>query len=142
MFQSVTPSSVGAGSAQGLLAPSAASRDDESRLAATLRTTHGGADDAKRRPRKTAGDAARAALPKAAPAEARTAAVEMIRAIEARLPGRIRDLKVDLDKDQFVLRGVSCSYYVKQVAGHLAMTAMDAHLLGRLLNEIEVRSAR
>jgi hypothetical protein len=66
----------------------------------------------------------------------------MVRAIEARLPGRIRNLCVEIEQDQFVLRGVSSSYYVKQVAGHLAMTAMEAHLLGRLVNEIEVRAAR
>jgi hypothetical protein len=31
---------------------------------------------------------------------------------------------------------------VKQIAQHLAMTAMDTRLLGRLVNEIEVHTIR
>ena len=63
-------------------------------------------------------------------------------ASQARLPGRVRDLKVRVEDDQFVLSGVSSSYYVKQVAQHVAMNALDALMLGRLVNEIEVRSVR
>ena len=66
---------------------------------------------------------------------------EIVHAVEARLPGRIAGLKVEVLEDQFVLHGVSSSYYVKQVAGHLAMMTMDACLLGRLVNEIEVRQS-
>jgi hypothetical protein len=40
------------------------------------------------------------------------------------------------------MSGVSSSYYVKQVAQHVAMSTLDAQMLGRLVNEIEVRSVR
>jgi hypothetical protein len=69
-------------------------------------------------------------------------AAEIARTIDARLPARVRSLRVDVQEDQFILRGVSGSYYVKQLAGHLAMTTLDAHMLGRLVNEIEVRTVR
>jgi hypothetical protein len=62
--------------------------------------------------------------------------------VESRLPGRIRGLRIEVERDKYILRGLSSSYYVKQVAGHLAMTTMDAQVVGRLLNEIEVRSVR
>jgi hypothetical protein len=120
----------GVGAAQGLFASKVAGRDDESRLAATLRHTHGVADGSVR---PVPGDTR--------DAKTRTVVAEIIREIQSRLPGRIRDLSVNVDHDQFILRGVSSSYYVKQVAGHLAMTTMDARLLGRLVNEIEVRGA-
>jgi hypothetical protein len=130
----------GASAADGLFTPKAAVRDDESRLAATLRRTHGVAD-APAVPRK------QSSTPPAAPIITAGTIVkrvvdEIVHALEARLPGRISGLKVEVLEDQFVLHGVSSSYYVKQVAGHLAMTTMDACLLGRLVNEIEVRSVR
>ena len=127
------------GSSKELLTGKAVERDDESRLAATLRRTHGGAD--------AAGPAVRGERPVSAKrrtelSREKRVAAEIVRAIEGRLPARIRDLRVDIDGEQFILCGISGSYYVKQVAGHLAMTTMDAHLLGRLSNEIEVRSVR
>ena len=130
----------GAAAADGFFTPKAAARDDESRLAATLRRTHGIAD-APAVPRK------RNAAPPAAPliaagTIAKRVVDEIVHAVEARLPGRIAGLKVEVMEDQFVLHGISSSYYVKQVAGHLAMTTMDACLLGRLVNEIEVHSVR
>ena len=130
----------GASAADGFLTPKAAARDDESRLADTLRRTHGMAD-APAALRK------RIAAPAAAPiitagTVLKRVVDEIVHAVEARLPGRIAGLKVEILEDQFVLHGVSSSYYVKQVAGHLAMTTMDACLLGRLVNEIEVRSVR
>jgi hypothetical protein len=141
MYETIGRSTVGvATSSRGLLAPSATGRDDEAYLAATLRTTNGGAD-AKIRSHNSPSAVVEPTAPAAAEAQARSAVAEMIRAIERRLPGRLRRLRVDLENDQFILRGLSSSYYVKQVAGHLAMTAMDAHLLGRLVNEIEVRPA-
>ena len=121
----------GVGAAQGLFASKVGGRDDESRLAATLRHTHGVADGSAR---PVPGDTR--------DAKTRTVVGEIIHEIESRLPGRIRDLNVAVQDDQFILRGVSSSYYVKQVAGHLAMTTMDARLLGRLVNEIEVQSVR
>ncbi len=127
----IAGASRGVGAAQGLFASKAAGHDDESRLAATLRHTHGVADGSVR---PVPGDTR--------DAKARAVVTEITREIESRLPGRIRDLKVTVSDDQFVLRGVSSSYYVKQVAGHLAMTTMDARLLGRLVNEIEVQSSR
>jgi hypothetical protein len=126
------------GSSSDLLTGKAVERDDESRLAATLRRTHGGADVGPtiRIERESTAKRRVDVTPEA------SVAAEIVRAIEGRLPARIRDLRVDVEGEQFILRGVSGSYYVKQVAGHLAMTTMDAHLLGRLTNEIEVHSAR
>ena len=87
---------------------------------------------------------AAAASRAAARANARLAriAADIVRSVEMRLPGRVRDLKVRVEADQFVLSGVSSSYYVKQVAQHVAMTALEAVMLGRLVNEIEVRTVR
>lgn len=75
-------------------------------------------------------------------ARLRRAAAEILCSVQSRLPGRVRDLKVRVEDDQFVLSGVSSSYYVKQIAQHVAMNALDALMLGRLVNEIEVRSVR
>ena len=75
-------------------------------------------------------------------ARLRRVAADIVRSVQFRLPGRVRDLKVRIDDGQFVLSGVSSSYYVKQVAQHLAMSALDKVMLGRLVNEIEVRSMR
>jgi hypothetical protein len=96
--------------------------------------------------------------PEASPAETRIApaprvtartdphlrriAAEIVRSVQSRLPGRVRDLNVRIDADQFVLSGVATSYYVKQIAQHVAMQALDARMLGRIVNEIEVRSVR
>jgi hypothetical protein len=121
----------GASAAKGLFTAKVAGRDDESRLAATLRRTHGAADSTKK-----------AAADETHDAKTRTVVTEIIHEIESRLPGRIRELSVTVEQDQFILRGASSSYYVKQVAGHLAMTTMEARLLGRLVNEIEVSSDR
>src|SRR5215211_5025314 len=132
--------SSGAPPAEGLFTTKGPTRDDESRLAATLRTTLGFADPTVVSRRR--GEATLASPRGAANAQARRVVAEIVRAVDARLPGRISGLKVEVQHDQFVLQGVSSSYYVKQVAGHLAMTTMDARLLGRLVNEIEVRSAR
>lgn len=77
-----------------------------------------------------------------AEARLRRVAADIVRSVESRLPGRVRDLKVRVERDQFVLSGISSSYYVKQVAQHVAMNALDALMLGRLVNEIEVRSVR
>ena len=95
----------------------------------------------------TAASAPRAAksrsiVSKGAGAEAHCVAAEIVRALEARLPGRIRELRVDVREDQFVLHGTCSTYYVKQVAGHLAMNAMEARLLARLVNEIDVHPMR
>jgi hypothetical protein len=79
---------------------------------------------------------------KGAGADAHCVAAEIVRALEARLPGRIRELRVDVHEDQFILHGACSTYYVKQVAGHLAMNAMEARLLARLVNEIDVHPTR
>jgi hypothetical protein len=73
-------------------------------------------------------------------ARLRRVAGEILRSVQSRLPGRVRDLKVRIDGDQFIISGVSTSYYVKQVAQHVAMNALDSLMLGRLVNEIEVRT--
>ncbi len=70
------------------------------------------------------------------------AAAAVVGAVEGRLPGRIRDLDVRVESDHFVLTGVASSYYVKQVAQHVAMNALNEVMLARLVNEIVVRSVR
>ena len=75
-------------------------------------------------------------------ARLRRAAAEILHSVQSRLPGRVRDLRVRVEEDQFVISGVATSYYVKQVAQHVAMNALDALMLGRLVNEIEVCSVR
>ncbi len=130
----------GAPAANGLFTAKAVARDDESRLAATLRLTHGDADGPAAPKKRLAAPAA--AAPNSNRAQSKRLVAEIVRVVEAHLPGRVSGLNVDVQADQFILRGVSSSYYVKQVAGHLAMTTIDAQLLGRLVNEIEVRSVK
>jgi hypothetical protein len=84
----------------------------------------------------------RVPVPARSEVRTRRLATDIVAAVQSRLPGRIRDLKVRIDGDQFVLSGVSSSYYVKQMAQHIAMTALDAVTLGQLINEIEVRAPR
>jgi hypothetical protein len=72
----------------------------------------------------------------------RRLATDVIAAVQSQLPGRIRDLKVRIESEQVVLSGVSSSYYVKQVAQHVAMTTIEAVTLCQLVNEIEVRPTR
>jgi hypothetical protein len=91
----------------------------------------------------TADELTRASAPRGVArtdARLRRVAGEILRSVQTRLPGRVRDLKVRIDGDQFVISGVSTSYYVKQVAQHVAMHALESLMLGRLVNEIEVRS--
>jgi hypothetical protein len=122
------------GTADELFKPHALDRDDESHLAATLRRTHGASDG----PGAPAGQQHEA--------RARVVSGEILRAIEARLPGRIRDLQVRHEFRgeflQFTIHGISSSYYVKQVAGHLAMNAVEARMLARLVNDIDVHAER
>lgn len=67
---------------------------------------------------------------------------EVLAAVQSRLPGRIRDLKVRIEGEQVVLSGVSSSYYVKQMAQHIAMRVLEVVALCPLVNEIEVRAPR
>lgn len=117
-----SPPTFGIAAAQGILSGRAVSRDGETRLAAALRLS--------------------AYAPDRDDAELERVAAEIVRCVESRLPGRVRELRVQVVGAHFVLSGACHSYYVKQVAQHLAMNALDAHLLGRLVNEIEVRSIR
>lgn len=123
-----------------LLTSKAIQRDDESHVAATLQNTLGDSE-------ATAPVSARAATPrltirKGADAQLDLIADEIARTLEVQLSGRIRDLSVVVENGQFVLRGQSRSYHVKQIAQHVAMTAMDTRLLGRLVNEIVVHAGR
>jgi hypothetical protein len=122
---------------KGLLTHKAVQCDGESQLAATLRRTQGDAVGPHSRL-----SAAPRELPAAKRGPVPSVTADILRAVESRLPGRIRGLRIDVEQDRYTLRGLSSSYYVKQVAGHLAMTTMDAQVVGRLVNEIEVRSAR
>ena len=111
-----------------LLRPRLAAADDEAIAARLLRPASNSAHE------QTDGPSAEVRL--------RRVAADILRSVQSRLPGRIRDLKVRFVEDHFVISGVSSSYYVKQVAQHVAMTALEALMLGRLVNEIEVRSVR
>lgn len=128
---------------QILLNRGAAVRDDETRLATSLRRVDHPADAlVTAKPSKPTSSKPTAETPRAADLQTRRIADFIRRTVEGRLPGRIRDLDVRVEDGQFVLSGVSSSYYVKQMAQHLAMTALDKRMLGRLVNEIEVRSMR
>ncbi|MCC6491964.1 MAG: hypothetical protein IT424_02965 [Pirellulales bacterium] len=130
------PTSSTATATRGLLNQKAAARDDESSLSATLEHTRGETGVRAFRERSPA---SRRQLPQVVELQARLTAEEMVAAIEDRLPTRIRELAVEVRDGVFALRGVSSSYYAKQLAGHLAMRAMESRLLGRLVNEIDVR---
>ena len=124
--------------AQILLNRSAALRDNETRVAAVLRKPersepHNGNSPQPQTP---------ASESRACDLKLRRIADYILRTVEARLPGRVRDLEVQVEDGAFVLSGVSSSYYVKQMAQHLAMTALDNRMLGKLVNEIEVRTVR
>jgi hypothetical protein len=120
-------------SRQTSLVGDAAAHDDEAQLAAALRMGDDAPARARERRRIVAG-----------PPETKAGrvAAEIVETVEARLPGRIRDLQVQVHEDQFVLSGVSSSYYVKQMAQHVAMNALNALMLGRLVNDIKVHSMR
>ena len=118
---------------------SRAAQDDEARLAAALRAAAEPEDGPPPR-REPRGNRLRIA-DYSATLEARAAAA-IVDSVETRLPGRIGGLEVRLEHDQFVLAGVASSYYVKQVAQHVAMNALNEFMLGRLVNEIVVRSIR
>ena len=123
-----------------LMTRKAAQRDDESRVAAALQIVR---DDAEPTGPLTQRPATpRLTIRKGAEIDLAIVADEISRSLETQLNGRLRDLSVSVEAGQFVLRGVSRSYHVKQIAQHLAMTAMDTRLLGRLVNEIEVHSVR
>jgi hypothetical protein len=129
----VSRQSSGAAAAQSLLNLAAGARDSEARLANALRRS----ESKRNAPSKAKGPSqAGSAHDEAA---LRRVANEILQAVEARLPGRIANLRVAINDDQFVLSGSSNSYYVKQMAQHLAMTALDQRMFGRLTNEIEVR---
>jgi hypothetical protein len=57
------------------------------------------------------------------------------RAIQCRLGGRVIDFELHIHPDGVKLKGVACSYYVKQLAQHLVM---EADLCPISSNEIEV----
>ncbi|QDT75434.1 hypothetical protein [Lacipirellula limnantheis] len=123
-----------------LLTRKAAQRDAEARVAATLQTTLG--DSEATGPLMKRPPSPRLTIKKPSDFQLEQVADEILRSLEAQLNGRIRDLAVAVEQGQFVLRGVSRSYHVKQIAQHLAMTAMDTRLLGRLVNDIEVHTVR
>ncbi|RIK82759.1 MAG: hypothetical protein DCC67_06745 [Planctomycetota bacterium] len=124
---------------RGLFHEKGAAGDHESWLAATLEQTCGETD--ARTFRQKAPAAPRRAN-RLSRLQARITAEEMIAAIEERLPTRVQRLAIDEHDGVFTLHGVSNSYYAKQLAGHFAMRAMEARMLGRLVNEIEVRPTR
>jgi len=135
MIDAKSRRSAGGARRETLLNGNAAPHDDEAQLAAALRP----GDDAPVRARERR---RRSVLVDRPETQAGRVAAEIGDAVEARLPGRIRDLQVRVQEDQFVLSGVSSSYYVKQVAQHVAMNALNALMLGRLVNDIKVHSMR
>lgn len=56
--------------------------------------------------------------------------------LQHRLGGRIRNLRVRIEEDGLVLQGQASTYYVKQLAQHLAMEETKLPIRA---NEIEVR---
>jgi hypothetical protein len=124
----------GVEAAQMLLNRGVGLRDEETRLAAALRRGEAPIPPA---PAWTPTE-----LQRTGELQPRRIAEDILRSVESRLMGRIRDLAVRVERGRFVLSGVSSSYYVKQMAQHLAMTALDKRMLGRLVNEIEVRTVR
>jgi hypothetical protein len=125
MFEALGSSALGGASRDVVLSKRALGSDAETGAAMSMR------DSGERTESSTGSDTA-----------SRRIATEILRSVNARLPGRVRDLRVRFVDDHFVMSGVSSSYYVKQVAQHVAMAALDAQMLGRLVNEIEVRSVR
>lgn len=123
-----------------LLTRKAPQRDAESRVAATLQTTSGDSEATGPAVKRRVGP--RLTIRKGSEIDLDLVADEIARSLETQLNGRLRELSVAVEDGQFVLRGVSRSYHVKQIAQHLAMTALDTRLLGRLVNEIEVHSVR
>jgi hypothetical protein len=55
--------------------------------------------------------------------------------VQARLSGRVRDLRIQVRNHGLILQGQTRTYYAKQLAQHLAMTTSDLPILA---NEIEV----
>ncbi len=63
----------------------------------------------------------------------------ILQRIEARLPGRIRELSVTTTEKGIVLSGLCSTYYTKQIAQHAAMGALEYE---RLINNINVCTAK
>jgi hypothetical protein len=59
----------------------------------------------------------------------RCLAAAILQRIEARLPGRVRNLAVHVTDDTVVLEGKCATYYTKQLAQHAALGVLeDEHL--------------
>ncbi|MFL5243974.1 MAG: hypothetical protein ACJ8FY_17875 [Gemmataceae bacterium] len=52
------------------------------------------------------------------PTESPLLQTELEQQVKSRTGRRIRNLAIELDSEQVVLRGQACSYYVKQLATH------------------------
>jgi hypothetical protein len=63
----------------------------------------------------------------------------ILRRIESRLPGRIRQLSVNAAENAIVLTGCCSTYYTKQLAQHTAMGVLEYE---RLINNIDVNSPK
>ena len=63
-------------------------------------------------------------------------ASKILARIEARLPGRLRELTVFTTENAVVLTGQCCTFYTKQLAQHLAMGVLEYE---QLINNIEVQ---
>ncbi len=63
----------------------------------------------------------------------------IVRRIESRLPGRIRQLTVSMAESAVVLTGQCCTFYTKQVAQHAAMGVLEYE---QLVNNIDVQTAK
>lgn len=55
--------------------------------------------------------------------------------VQTQLSGRVRDLRIQLHEAGIILRGLSRTYYAKQLAQHVVMSESDWPILA---NEIEV----
>ena len=63
----------------------------------------------------------------------------IVRRIESRLPGRIRQLTVSMAESAVVLTGQCSTFYTKQVAQHAAMGVLEYE---QLTNNIDVQTAK
>jgi len=66
-------------------------------------------------------------------------ASDISRRIQARLPGRVRCLTVNVTEKGVTLTGQCSTYHSKQMAQHVAMGVLDYQ---RLVNNIDVQAGR
>ncbi len=64
-----------------------------------------------------------------------TVSVRVERIVNLRTASRVKDLQVDVQGQDVILRGIAPTYYVKQLATHAAMDEIEQYTL---TNDIDV----